>query len=146
MNDDKVITIKVLKDFSESPGPRYENQGPDSGEKFYHDLLNGSFAQALNEDCKLVLDLDGTDGYMSSFLDEAIGNLVYDFGADIVKNRLVIVSNEEPVWKDVVENQVIPEWAGQDKEPLKKSKKDHKEWYRLVKGELKKNIWIRSTR
>lgn len=142
---DKEITIKILTDFSESPGPRYENQGPDSGEKFYHDLLNDKFAQACQKNCQLVLDLDGTDGYMSSFLDEAIGNLVFDFGADVVKKHLVIVSNEEPAWKEVIENQVIPEWANQDKEPLKKSRKDHKEWYKVVNGELRKQVWIHST-
>ena len=140
------MTIKVLTEFSESPGPRYENQGPDSGEKFYHDLLNDRFAQALQEDKILVLDLDGTDGYMSSFLDEAIGNLVYDFGAANVRKHLQVVSNEEPVWKKVIEEQVIPEWEKLDKEPLKKSKKDHKEWYRIVDGNLKKGVWIHSTR
>lgn len=38
--------IKVLSDFSMSPGPRYCKQGPDSGEEFYHKVLNRRFAEA----------------------------------------------------------------------------------------------------
>ena len=34
--------IKVLSDFSMSPGPRYCKQGPDSGEEFYHKVLYAS--------------------------------------------------------------------------------------------------------
>lgn len=139
--------IKVLSDFSTSPGPRYCRQGPDSGEEFYHRLLNKNFKEVYLQDKLLVLDLDGTDGYMSSFLDEAIGNLVYDFGGEIVKKRLKIISNEEPVWKKLIEEKVIPEWEQHRvnyEEPLKTSRKDHNAWYRLIDGELLEDVWIHS--
>ena len=140
-----VEQIKVLTDFSMSPGPRYCKQGPDSGEDFYHKVLNHKFAEAYKKSVTLVLDLDGTDGYMSSFLDEAIGNLVYDFGEHTVKDYLQIISNEETVWLKLINDEVIPEWAKHRKnneEPLKTSKKDHPAWYRLVNDKLEEHIWL----
>lgn len=140
--------IKILTQFSESPGPRYCRQGRWSGEKFYHDILNHAFAEAYQNGDTLTLDLDGTDGYMSSFLDEAIGNLVYDFGMQVVKENLIVISREEPVWKKVIDNEVIPEWnkyKDGGTTPKKTSKKNHPAWFRLIDGELKKGVWILST-
>ncbi len=140
-----MILVKVLSDFSMSPGPRYCKQGPDSGELFYHKILNGKFAEAIEKNQKLVLDLDGTDGYMSSFIDEAIGNLVFDFGPDIVRQYLDVVSNEETVWKDLIKNEIIPEWTKHRErceQPSKTDKKDHAAWYRFVGGNLVKDVWV----
>lgn len=140
--------IKILTQFSESPGPRYCRQGRWSGEQFYHDILNQAFAEAYQNGDKLILDLDGTDGYMSSFLDEAIGNLVYDFGMQVVTDNLIVISREEPVWKKVIDNEVIPEWNKYKyggTTPKKTSKKNHPAWFRLIDGELKKGVWILST-
>lgn len=139
--------IKVLTQFSESPGPRYCRQGKWSGEQFYHEILNQAFGKAYKNGETLTLDLDGTDGYMSSFLDEAIGNLVYDFGMQAVKDYLIIISKEEPVWKKVIENEVIPEWSKYKREgtlPKKTSRKNHPSWFRLINGELRENVWISS--
>ena len=43
---------------------------------FFITLLKKSFETKI----KLQVVLDGTAGYAPSFLDEAFGNLVYDFG------------------------------------------------------------------
>ena len=139
--------IKILTQFSESPGPRYCRQGRWSGEQFYHDILNQAFAEAYQNGDKLILDLDGTDGYMSSFLDEAIGNLVYDFGMQVVKDNLIVISREEPVWKKVIDNEVIPEWNKYKDEgtlPKKTSKKNHPAWFGMIDGKLNKKVWISS--
>ena len=140
--------IKVLSDFSISPGPRYCKQGPDSGEEFYHRLLNKDFKEAYQQNKLLVIDLDGTDGYMSSFLDEAIGNLVYDFGKLVVEKHLKIISNEEPVWNKLIEERVIDAWERRRENvvgPLKTYKRDHNAWYRLTtNGKLEKGVWIHS--
>lgn len=78
-----------VKDYTENPGPRYKRQDLDgtntSGEMFYIQKLNATFADCLREDKELVLMLDGVSGYPSSFLDEAIGELVYDFTLEKVK-------------------------------------------------------------
>ena len=41
-----------------------------------------------NRNKNLILCLDGVSGYPSSFLDEAIGELVYDFRLDNIKQLL----------------------------------------------------------
>lgn len=85
------IKIRVL-DFTENPGPRYIRQDrigdSTSGEAFYIKKLNPEFAQAFKDRKMLVLELDGVSGYPSSFLDEAIGELVFDFTLKIVSEFL----------------------------------------------------------
>lgn len=140
-----MITVNVLNDFSEYPGPRYCKQGKDSGELFYHRILNEKFNEAYIKNERLELNLDGTAGYMSSFLDEAIGNLVYDFSEEVVCNQLIIISREEPSWIKLIKDKVIPEWGirkKSEKAPLKTDKRDHSEWYRLVNSEIMKKVWI----
>lgn len=63
--------LSVAQDFSRYPAGRHRTDGPWSGEAFRHDLL----APALHEGT-VEVDLDGTLGYGSSFLEEAFGGLV----------------------------------------------------------------------
>lgn len=85
------IKISVL-DFTEDPGPRYIRQDREgeatSGEAFYIYHLNAVFTECLKENKKLIIELDGVSGYPSSFLDEAIGELVYDFTLEKVSKLL----------------------------------------------------------
>lgn len=83
--------ISVARDFSLHPGPRFVRQGPFSGEAFRAVLLD-----LLARHEKIYVDLDGTSGFGSSFLDEAFGGLISKAGmtaADV--NRRVIVSSDE---------------------------------------------------
>lgn len=142
------MTISILSDFNESPGPRYCKQGKASGEEFYHKILNSKFVDAMKNKQKLQLNLDGTDGYMSSFWDEAIGNLVFDFSSKKVNEYLEIISKEEPVWSELIFNSIIPEWEKRREKgeaPKKTLPKDHQPWFRLVNGELENKIWIPSS-
>lgn len=116
------IVCAVLN-YTEYPGPRYQYQGNNSGEEFYYEIVKKGFAEAIESDKMLEIDLDGTAGYASSFIDESIGNLVFDFELDQINNRLSIVSTVEPDWKDIVFNDIIPEWkkkkdAGSPRKPL----------------------------
>lgn len=101
--------LRVL-DFTEYPGPRYCEQGTNSGEEFYHTKLNFEFKNSLENNAKLTVDLDKTAGYASSFLDEAFGNLVYDFSLEKVKNNIEIISNEEKDWITMIFDMVMPDW------------------------------------
>lgn len=66
-------TISIAKDFSRYPGGRFIKQGPWSGELFREQVL----MPAINSGNKpVVIELDGTLGYGSSFLEEAFGGLV----------------------------------------------------------------------
>lgn len=105
--------LKIIE-FTEYPGPRYIRQDKPghhtSGEAFYLYKLNAAFTQAYKDNKLLVLELDGVAGYPSSFLDEAIGELIYDFTRDIVSKHLAF---ETIMYKRRV-NQVLqetyPQW------------------------------------
>ena len=130
------ININV-RDFSTSPGPRYVKQGEASGELFYHQVLNPLFLQGFNEGKPVIVNLDGVDGYMSSFLDEAFGNLVFDFGADEVAQRLSFISLEEPEWAEMIQQDTYGEWEKRRKKKIApKITYKHNNWSRLENGSL----------
>jgi hypothetical protein len=97
-------------EFTEYPGPRYDEQGPESGEKFYVEKLNPTFLKCYREDKELVVNLDGTAGFASSFLDEAFGQLTYDFGVELLDSILHIESADEPEWPRMIREETIPQW------------------------------------
>jgi len=101
------IIIKIASDFSETPGARYKKDGDFSGEEFYEKILKSKFEEALNSSIKLTVNLDGTHGYATSFLDEAFGRLARDFGKKIVLNNLMFISNEEPYLIEEIVNEYI---------------------------------------
>lgn len=107
------IRIKVL-DFTENPGPRYIRQDKigesNSGEAFYLQILNEAFSQAYKENKQLVLELDGVSGYPSSFLDEAIGELVFDFTLEIVEKYLDFDTHMYKRRVAQVKEETYPQW------------------------------------
>ncbi|HKC04920.1 MAG TPA: STAS-like domain-containing protein [Patescibacteria group bacterium] len=135
--------LSIFREFSEFPKLRYSKLSENSAEKFYHDLLNSRFAEALQADEKLELNIDYTAGYTSSFLDEAFGNLVYDFGLDAVNENLIIISKDEPYWLDMIKNETFNEWEKRridNKPPIKTV--SHPAWFRLVNNKLEKKVWV----
>lgn len=135
-------TISVQADFSEYPGLRYSTLSDFSGEEFYHQILNTAFYEVYQAGDILTIDLDNTAGYASSFLDEAFGNLVYDFTLANVKKHVEIISVEEPHWKEMIEQQTYLQWEQrrQKKEPPKVTS-NHEAWYRLKDNKLCSEIW-----
>lgn len=103
------ILIKVT-DFTEYPDVRYRDQDTHSGEEYYYDVINPNFKLALSENKILIVDLDNTAGYASSFLDEAFGNLVYDFDFELIKRHLDIISKQEPDWKKIILQEILHLW------------------------------------
>ena len=102
--------IKRVTEFSLRPGPRYKNQGSFSGEEFYNNFLKDWFEVALKTNSILHVVLDGTDGYLTSFIDESFGRLIYDFGRASVEKHLKIVSELEPEWISRLNNKTYPFW------------------------------------
>lgn len=99
-------TIEVVKDFSDEPYGRYPADGDSNGTKFREELV----VPALAQGGKLVISLDGVEGYGSSFLEEVFGGLVREngFSASELKERLTIISEEDPsliseIWEYVDE-------------------------------------------
>jgi hypothetical protein len=141
----KQKTLKVLN-FSEFPGLRHISISDNSGEEFYHTVLNEEFYNSILKEQKLILNLDGVAGYAPSFLDEAIGNLVYDFSLTKVNKFFDIISDDEESWKDMIKNETYPDWEQRRlKSKSPKKTKNHQPWYRLVKDEFQKNVWIKKT-
>ena len=65
--------IDIAKDFSDTPIGRYHPEdGPFTGERFREEFLY----PALKEHGEVSVSIDGTEGYGSSFLEEAFGGLV----------------------------------------------------------------------
>ncbi|MCE3295291.1 MAG: hypothetical protein K0R65_1005 [Crocinitomicaceae bacterium] len=91
------IEIKIAKDFVTTPGPRYKKEGSHSGELFRDTILYPKLKEAINENIILQVDLDGTAGYGTSFLEESFGGLIREnnLTIDVINKHLQIISSEE---------------------------------------------------
>jgi hypothetical protein len=97
-----MFEIKISKDFSDSPGGRYINEGPYSGEYFRDNLLIPKYLKAKDVNEKILIDLDGTYGYATSFLDEAFGGIAELYNKDDVLNRIEFKSKDQPGLVEVI--------------------------------------------
>lgn len=67
-----MTVINIARDFTQFPTGRYRKFGKGSGEEFRDKFL----LPHLSRGEKIIVELDGTSGYPSSFLEEAFGGLV----------------------------------------------------------------------
>lgn len=93
-------TIVIAKEFSEAPAGRFITDGPFTGELFRENFLIPSLASGDD----LLVDLDGTLGYGSSFLEEAFGGLVRKgLPASDLRKRIKLKSDRtfyiERIWR-----------------------------------------------
>ncbi len=126
-------SARISEIFTRYTGLRHCSISDNSGEEFYHKILNNLFYESLLEGKKLEIILDGNRGYSPSFIDESFGNLVYDFTLEKVKNNLEIVSNDIPMWKDSIINKTFPLWENRRKNndsPKKTAK--HEDWWVFI--------------
>lgn len=97
----KSTVINIATDFSPSPAGRfYPADGDFPGQLFREKLL----LPAVKENDRVVINLDGTDGYGSSFLEEAFGGLVrLGYSGDVLRQKLQIESSRVSyplrIWK-----------------------------------------------
>ena len=98
-------TLKISTEFSDTPGPRYKSEGAHSGEEFRTNILSRMVRDAIQSGDTLVIDLDGVQGYGTSFLEESFGGLIRDDKLDYndIVRHIEIISNEEPYLKDDIE-------------------------------------------
>ena len=87
------IKIAIATDFSDTPGARFCSDGSFSGEEFREKILMPLFEND-SDNRKILIDLDGAEGYPSSFLEEAFGGLARIVGPEKVKERIVFKSTE----------------------------------------------------
>lgn len=84
-------TISIAKDFSRYPAGRFLDDGPASGEQFRRDFL----VDIMEGNQKVNIDLDGTRGYGSSFLEEAFGGLTRaGYTPEVIFNKINLVSED----------------------------------------------------
>lgn len=93
--------INIREDFSETPGARHISDGDFSGEEFFNKILEPKFL-SLEGNEVLIVNLDGTDGFATSFLDEAFGGLARKYNRDNVLTKINFISIEEPYLVDEI--------------------------------------------
>ena len=100
----KPVVLSVAKHFSATPGPRRVSEGRHSADEFLEFFLTPFYCLAVAEDAKLVVNLDGTAGYSTGFLEGAFGGMVRKdrFNFQDIKDRLELVSTEVPEYADEV--------------------------------------------
>ncbi len=98
----RVQKIVVAEDFSRTPGGRFIKTGPHSGELFRERVLAPLLTR--HEVDEVVVDLDGVDTYIGSFLEEAFGGLLrmgtltYE---DVAGRLRIVASGEFEVYRDL---------------------------------------------
>jgi hypothetical protein len=84
--------LVVSKEFTDSPGGRFVSDGPKSGEEFREKFLE----PIIQKGEPTVIDMDGSWGYPTSFLDESFGVLIRKYGRDKVLSIIHFKSDESP--------------------------------------------------
>ena len=93
------MKISVARDFSRFPAGRFREDGPFSGQAFREDQL----APAMQTGEPVEVCMDGTEGYGSSFLEEAFGGLIHTEGIDKaqVREKLSIKTEDEALESEI---------------------------------------------
>jgi hypothetical protein len=97
--------INIAAEYSRIPGARYISDGPYSGEDFRVKFLEEHFRD-ITANYPLEINLDGTEGYATSFLEEAFGGLARLYGIDRCLSRLRFVSEEDNLLVDEVQSYI----------------------------------------
>lgn len=98
----KTRTLSI-RDFTEYPVPRYKRWGYGSGEEFRESVLKPALTDvSIDKDGNIVLtiDLDGTKGYSSSFLEEAFGGAVRE---KLDVDRVKFISEDRSLVKEILD-------------------------------------------
>lgn len=91
--------ISVARDFTRFPAGRYKRNGKTSGEAFRERFLE----EPLRRGEIVTVELDGTVGYGSSFLEEAFGGLVRasKLSSETVLGHLVLESADPDLVQEI---------------------------------------------
>ncbi len=105
LRDNQGVTFSIARDFSPHPGLRYKSQGKNSGETARAQLLK---FMANHPSGVVTIDLDGTRGMGSSFLDEVFGGLIRKerWRKQDVKGRFRFKSDLDPSYIETIEDSI----------------------------------------
>ena len=91
-------TIDIGKNFSRYPAGRFKTDGPFNGELFRDDFL---IPELINNQ-HIIIELDDTAGYGSSFLEEAFGGLVRKgITSEKIKELIIFHSEDEILIEEI---------------------------------------------
>lgn len=91
--------INVAKDFTRFPSGRFRKNGATSGEAFREDYLE----PPMRDGQMVIVELDGTIGYGSSFLEEAFGGLVRSlkWQSDDIKKKMQLTTDDSALLDEI---------------------------------------------
>lgn len=91
------MTINIAKDYTETPGGRYIDEGLYSGEDFRNQLLEPKFIESIMKNERLIINLDGCYGFSTGFLEEAFGGFVRKgYDGETFLASLIFISYDNP--------------------------------------------------
>lgn len=96
-----MVVVSVAKQFTRYPSGRYKRNGETSGEAFRERFLE----EPLRKGEDVTVELDGTVGYGSSFLEEAFGGVVrsLNLSTGAVLAHLNIQTSDPSLRDEIVE-------------------------------------------
>ena len=91
--------INIAREYSRFPAGRYRTDGPYSGERFRDEVL----VPALRRGGQVEVELDGTAGYGSSFLEEAFGGLIRKHVLSVTEaaDRIRLVTSDDSLESEI---------------------------------------------
>ncbi len=94
----QIQTIDIARDFTRFPAGRFRKDGHFSGERFRDELL----VPRLERGERVMIRLDGTIGYGSSFLEEAFGGLVRKgFNPSVIEKLVLLESSDQSLTSEI---------------------------------------------
>jgi hypothetical protein len=98
------MKIKIATDFSRIPCARFLSEGDFPGEEFREKILLPKLKDAIDKNEKLEIDLDGTAGLGTSFLEESFGGLIRVDKMDykIIIETISFISDDDPDYIDEI--------------------------------------------
>lgn len=123
------MIIDIAKQYTTTPGARYITDGDFSGEEFRQKFLEPEFKKTSAG--KITVILDGTEGFATSFLEEAFGGLAREFGSSICLARLDFISNDDPLLIEEIQS-YISDVANEKSRVMQRTRKSQETVGRLL--------------
>lgn len=103
------LRINISEDFSPTPGARYPSEADYSGEEFRTNILAPKLKKAIANSETIVVDLDRSYGYGTSFLDEAFGGLIMvdKFKLRDILRHVKFISSDDPAYIEEIHTYLL---------------------------------------
>lgn len=90
------IAIIKVSDFTTLPGARHREDGDGSADQFFEEFILPTLKKALiNKNLKVIIDLDGTLGYASSFTSQLAVRIKGEFNNKRSIRKLVSIKSDD---------------------------------------------------